>query len=101
MLSFARCLTLVALSILYLSKPSLQWSSSMSTLADRLMFQYRSDPEAKVDSYAALTDHQKADLFSTDDGTTLASKVTQRRANPQRRSLPSRLNLFPHSNTNS
>lgn len=55
----------------------------MSTLSDRLLFQYRTDPLGKKDSYAGLTAHEKAELFSTDDGTTLATKaLTPRRPSP-------------------
>ena len=31
--------------------------------------------QQKVDSYGGLSEHEKAELFGTDDGTTLASKV--------------------------
>ena len=39
---------LLATLCLCLLEPAFQWSSSMSTLSDRLLFQYRTDPLAKV-----------------------------------------------------
>ena len=35
-------------TVLLQLQPTVQWSSAMSTLSDRLLFQYRTDPLAQV-----------------------------------------------------
>lgn len=47
----------------------------MTALSDRLLFQYRKDPLAKVDSFETLSHHEREELWSFDDGTTLQQKI--------------------------
>ena len=39
---------LALVTVLLQLQPTFQWSSAMSTLSDRLLFQYRTDPLAQV-----------------------------------------------------
>jgi hypothetical protein len=53
-LNWPRGLILVVCVLLLQIQRTWQWSSSMSTLSDRLLFQYRTDPLATVDECYVL-----------------------------------------------
>ena len=48
----------------------------MTALSDRVLFQYRKDPAARIDSFETLSHHDREELWSFDDGTTLQQKIS-------------------------